>query len=238
MMDAQDRNKFMSSLATAAGFVGFLWLVHLAFWAFAWNKFPLMVIPGKLSGLTGILTSPLLHEDYVHLFLNSGPLFMFFVGMFYFYRRVAVGTTVGIWLITGVLVWILAPSIPTLGASGIVYGFGSFLFFSGIFRRDFRSMMIMLSIAVGYGGMINGIFPGEIGVSWESHLFGAVAGIVMSFYFRKVDVPERRRYSWEDEAEQDSHDENAAWNYRENWSGANQLYTPPEPESKDSPMNE
>lgn len=232
-MDSPERKKLKSSFGIAAAATGLLWLIHVVFWVFHINKLPFMVIPGDTRGLLGILTSPLFHDGKFHLSMNSGPFFMFMLGLFYFYRKVAVRALIGMWVTTGIWVWILAPHEPTLGVSGVLYGLGAFLFFSGVFRRDYRSVVIALVVAVIYGSMIQGLFPGERGVSWESHLFGAIAGMAMAFYFRKVDVPAPKRYSWQEEPDEAVHDENAEWNYRKNWPGAQNFYTPNEPHNND-----
>ncbi len=140
---------------------------------------------------------------------------------------------VGIWLLTGIWVWIAAPTAAVIGASGVVYGLGAFLFFNGVFKRDRRSLMLSLVIAIFYGSMVVGIFPGKTGVSWESHLFGALAGIAMAWGFRKKDIQPRKRYHWEDEPEQEPQDESAPWNYRQNWPGSSNYYVPGESNPQD-----
>lgn len=217
VMDQIERRKFVRSVSIAFGAVGLLVLVHLAFWMFSINKMPFAVVPHKSQGLLGILTSPLLHGDYEHLFLNSGPLLMFLTGILFFYPKVAGKAIVGIWLLTGIWVWILARHAPIIGASGVVYGLGAFLFFSGVFRRDIRSIVLSLIIAIVYQGMISGIFPSDKGISWESHLLGAIAGMVMAFYYRRVDVVPKKRYAWQDEPDEDPSDAHAVWNYQQEW---------------------
>ncbi len=216
-MDHLEKPKYGRSIAIAFGAVGVLALIHLVFWLFQIDKGPFALGPQNVDGLLGILTSPFLHADYEHLFLNSGPLLMFLAGMLIFYPKVAFRAIIGIWILTGMWVWILAGKNPIIGASGVVYGLGGFLFFSGIFRRDARSVVLSLIVAVGYHGMISGIFKGEPGISWESHLSGAVAGLVMAFFYRKVDTVPRKRYSWEDEPEENPNDAHAVWNYQQTW---------------------
>jgi membrane associated rhomboid family serine protease len=84
------------------------------------------------------------------------------------------------------LVWLFARPVYHVGASGIIYGLLGFLFFSGIFRRDNRSIAIALLITFLYGGLIWGVLPGARGISWESHLFGGISGIVIAFIFQKA----------------------------------------------------
>ena len=87
----------------------------------------------------------------------------------------------------------------------MVYAFVSFLFFSGIFRKDNKSIAIALLVTFLYGGVVWGVLPGQKGISWESHLFGAIAGLVAAFTFRKIDPP--KKYEWEDEEDDFNVDE-------------------------------
>ena len=97
------------------------------------------------------------------------------------------------------MVWLFARPVYHIGASGIIYGLLGFLFFSGIFKRDNRSIALSLLITFIYGGLIWGILPGMKGISWESHLFGGISGIVTAFIFRKEDP--YIKYEWENEEE-------------------------------------
>ena len=138
--------------------------------------------------MVGILTAPLIHGTFIHLLSNTFPLLFLIVAVFYFYDKIALEVFAWIYLITGFWVWIAAREAYHIGASGLVYGLATFLFFSGIFRRDARSVAVAVAIAFLYNGMVQGIMPGDDpNVSWESHLLGSVAGIFCSFYFRKLD---------------------------------------------------
>jgi membrane associated rhomboid family serine protease len=225
-MAKSDLQKIGQSFAIAGAATASLWIVHLLLWWLAIPKANLGLLPRAVSGLPGILTSPFVHENFSHLFSNSGPIFFFLAGILYFYRVVALRSVVWIFLMTGIWVWVAARGVPTIGASGLVYGFGAFLFFSGVFRRDARSMALSLVIAFFYGGMVWGVLPGEQGVSWESHLFGALAGVVTAFFFRGIGVEPPKRYSWDHEPEDDSRDSQAVWNYQQNWPGAKHVIIP------------
>lgn len=174
-----------------------LWLIHLITYLFDIYPFKLGILPRNINGLVGILTSPLIHGSFSHLLSNTAPLILMGIGIFYFYEKVVYRVFTIIYLGTGLLVWIFAREVYHIGASGIIYGFVSFLFFSGIFRKDNRSIALALIVIFLYGGLIWGVLPVEKGVSWESHLFGAIVGIIAAFIFRKVDPP--KRYEWEDE---------------------------------------
>jgi membrane associated rhomboid family serine protease len=81
-------------------------------------------------------------------------------------------------------VWVLGRSTIHIGASGVVYALAAFLAFSGIFRRDFRAVVVALVVLFYYGGMIVGILPGQEGISWESHLLGLVMGALGAYTYR------------------------------------------------------
>lgn len=174
-----------------------LWAIYLVDYLFDFHPYKLGILPRNLSGLIGIITSPLIHGSFSHLISNTVPLVLVGLGIFYFYPKVAYKVFVIVYLGTGILVWIFAREVYHIGASGIIYGFISFVFFSGVFRKDNRSITLALIVVFLYGGLIWGVLPVEKGVSWESHLFGAIVGIITAFLFRKVDPP--KKYDWENE---------------------------------------
>ena len=193
----QNPKEFFRKLFIPLTFPVLLWVIYLVTHLLDISTYKLGILPRNFSGLIGIFTSPLIHGGFSHLISNTAPLIVMGLGIFYFYPKVAYKVFTIIYLGTGVLVWIFAREVYHIGASGIIYGFVSFLFFSGIFRKDNRSIALALVVIFLYGGLIWGVLPVEKGVSWESHLFGAIAGIIASFIFRKVDPP--KRYDWENE---------------------------------------
>jgi membrane associated rhomboid family serine protease len=193
----QNPKDFFSKLIIPLTFPLVLWAIYLITYLLDIPTYKLGILPRNISGLIGIFTSPLIHGSFSHLISNTAPLIFMGVGIFYFYPKVAYKVFVIIYLGTGLLVWIFAREVYHIGASGIIYGFVSFLFFSGIFRKDNRSIALALVVIFLYGGLIWGVLPVERGVSWESHLSGAIVGVIAAFIFRKVDPP--KRYEWEDE---------------------------------------
>ncbi|MBL7889193.1 MAG: rhomboid family intramembrane serine protease [Bacteroidia bacterium] len=163
--------------------------------AFDYNFFWYGLYPRTLHGLIGIATAPLLHANLSHLTSNSLPLIILGAMMFFFYRPIAFQVFFWVYLMTGVWVWAAARSSYHIGASGILYGFVTFLFFSGIFRKDVRLMALSMFVVFLYGGMVWGILPIIQGVSWESHLLGSLAGVITAYNFRK-EGPAPRKYDW------------------------------------------
>ena len=123
--------------------------------------------------------------------------------LFYFYKEIAVKIFILIYLITGLCVWFGAREAYHIGASGVVYGLASFLFLSGIIRRDGRLLAITLLVTFLYGSLVWGVFPDfypEKNISFESHFWGLIVGVILALYFRKLG-PQRKKYDWEEEEE-------------------------------------
>jgi len=207
----EDRRKITLSLIYPSIFVVVIWLVKFVEIIFKIDLGVYGLQPLHAKGLIGIITAPLLHVSFSHLFANSIPLFILSGLLFYFYRVIAWRIFIMIWLLTGLWVWFLAREDSIhIGASGIVYGLAAFLFFSGIIRRDAKLMAITLLIAFLYGGMVWGIFPQFFPrerISWESHLMGILAGVILSIYYRKAG-PQRKIFEWED-GDEDQDDEDS-----------------------------
>ncbi len=168
-------------------FVGFMWLVHIVkvLGHFNWDMYG--VHPREIDGLSGILLSPLLHGSFQHLFSNTIPLFLMMTLIMLFYSKVAKVVFFTIYILTGVTVWLFARPVYHIGASGVVYGLISFVFWSGVFRKNFRAVILSVVIVFLYSGYIAGVFPGKQGISWESHLLGALVGILVAFLVKNVE---------------------------------------------------
>jgi membrane associated rhomboid family serine protease len=202
MMKDHDRLLVRRSWLFAGGFTLLLWLVRTVEWSTSTSFGSLGIFPRHASGMVGILTAPLVHGDFVHLLSNTFPMLLLLAAVFFIYPKIALQVFAAIYLITGFWVWIAAREAYHIGASGLVYGLAAFLFFSGIFRRDARSVAVALAIVFLYSGMLQGLLPGsDTTVSWESHLLGGAAGVFCSFYYRRSDIDiAPRRIEPEDDA--------------------------------------
>lgn len=161
------------------------------------------VFPREWSGIKGIFLSPLIHGDFQHLISNSIPLLVLTTILGYFYRKVAMPVFILIYLMTGIAVWLFARRSIHIGASGVVYGLLSFIFWSGVFRRNLRSIVLALVVTILYSGYFAGIIPTKEGISWESHLFGAISGIIMAFLVKGiVEDEDKKQDPWTDESEE------------------------------------
>ncbi len=185
----KDVKRFKESVFYPIGFVVFLWVIKIYESLFSVDFTEYGILPEKVSGLKGIITGPLVHGDFNHLFSNTIPLLISAIGILYFYRKIAVKAILVIYIATGLGVWIAArDAYYHIGISGVVYGLVAFLFFSGVFRKDTRAIAVSLIVIFLLGGMIYGVFPTDPKISWESHLIGALSGLLAAFYFRRVDV--------------------------------------------------
>ncbi len=180
-------------------FLFILWMVKIIEVLFNIDLSVFGIYPLAIRGLPGILFSPFIHADFGHLFNNSLPLFFLGVALFYFYSEVAIRVFILTYILTGLMVWVAGRNAWHIGASGLVYGLASFLFFSGIIRRHFRLIALSLLIVFLYGSMVWGIFPGTYeNVSWESHMLGFFVGIVLAVAFRNRG-PQRPVFEWMEE---------------------------------------
>lgn len=210
-MDSPEKQKIFGSILFPSLFVAILWGVKLLEVSFNINLIQFGLYPRTWQGLTGIITCPLIHSSepnvFSHLFSNSVPLLVLGAMTFYFYRPIAFSVFFWVYLMSGIWLWAAGRDAYHIGASGLVYGFASFLFFSGIFRKERTLMVLSLLVVFLYGSLIWGIFPIYPRISWESHLLGSLAGIITAFYFRK-EGPQAKKFEWnEDENEKETGDE-------------------------------
>lgn len=178
---------FLLSLLLTAPFV----LFGLLQWLSGYNWVRLGIFPRSLLGAVGILTAPLVHGDWLHLVSNLFPWLILCTATLLFYPRESRSVLMVAYFGTGIGVWLLARPSYHIGVSGQVYALASFLFFSGIFRRNRASLMIALGVGTLYGGMLQGVFPqvGQLNVSWESHLLGALVGVFLAWHYRNMAAP-------------------------------------------------
>lgn len=182
-----------------------IWIIKIYEFILADNLSNIGLYPREIKGIIGIITSPLIHGDFNHLFSNSISIFVLSAVLFYFYRPVSYKIFFYSWIFSNSLVWMFARPSYHIGCSGIIYALASFLFVSGIIRKNFRLLAITLLVTFLYGSMVWGIFPIQKGISWESHLFGFIVGIALAFIFKKYG-PQDIKPSFEE----DDIDENIA----------------------------
>jgi len=218
-----EKKRFAYSLVFPLLFIVALWCVKGIEIVLHQDFSYLGIFPLRAKGLIGIITAPLIHSDLEHLIANSIPLLILGTGVFYFYHKIAYKVFFLSYFIANIWIWLGARYAYHIGASGLVYSLASFLFFSGVFRRNIKLMAVSLIVVFLYGSMVWGLLPIQPHISWESHLMGAIAGLVLSVYYRGQG-PKRKIYSWELEDEDDEENEDKYWeiNINQNESESNE----------------
>lgn len=199
---AADWRRFRNALGVSAAFVALLAVVHAAQQGFDARLFS--VAPGSVRGLFGVLTAPLLHGSLEHIVANSVAILLLGTLAGWVYPRASLRGLPLMWVGSGLGAWALgAPGSWHLGASGVTHGLMFLVMGLALLRRDRAAIAASMIGFMFYGGMLLTVLPREPGVSWQSHLGGAIGGLVAAWLFRRLDpAAPRKRYSWELEEEQ------------------------------------
>ncbi|MFC5234816.1 rhomboid family intramembrane serine protease [Pseudonocardia zijingensis] len=147
--------------------------------------------PLQTGGLDGVLFAPLLHADWAHLVANTLPFLVFgFLAMAGGFRQFVM-VTATIWLLGGLGVWLTGGfgSGYHIGASGLIFGWLVFLLTRGFFARSGLQILLAVGLFLVWGGILFGVLPGQPGISWQSHLFGALAGLLAARLVARADRP-------------------------------------------------
>lgn len=137
--------------------------------------------PRQLHSLWAIITAPFLHASWLHVLNNILGLCIF--SALYLVHSLSryIKSSLFIILLTGLLVWLFGRNAIHVGASGWVFGLWSLCIATACFERRLRNIIIACLVIIFYSGFIYGVLPGKAGVSFESHLFGAIAGILCAY---------------------------------------------------------
>lgn len=173
------------SFVVSSGFVALLWLVE-GLDAVLPGQFESNGIrPRSEAGMSGIVFGPLIHDDWAHLVGNSVPLLVLGFLLALSGLRLFAAVTTCVWLTSGLGVWLIGSDLSVhIGASGIVFGWIAYLVLRGVFARSLRQIVLGILVFVVYGSALWGVLPGQPGISWEGHLFGAVGGAVAAWWLR------------------------------------------------------
>ncbi len=191
---SRPRGRVVQSAISIGSFVALLWIIELVDTILGNGLDQFGVRPRSVDGLVGIVFAPLLHGGWQHLLANTGPLLVLgFVGLLSgastWWRATAV-----IWVVSGVGAWLLgAPNSVHIGASGLVFGWVVYLIVRGVFTRSLLQILVGVGVLLAYGGVLWGVLPGQQGISWQMHLFGAAGGVVAALLLHKRDRADARR---------------------------------------------
>jgi len=199
-MDKKDRNHILGALVVPFILAVICWVAFYFDTSLQLELGQYGILPRTISGLRGIIFTPLIHssEDISHIINNTTPFLFLGWSLFYFYKEIAWKVLGFVWLAGGLWLWMIDDTHYHIGASGVVYGLASFLFYSGVIRRNKHLMALTLLVAFLYGSMIWGIFPYDIRISWQGHLLGGIAGLLAAWHYRKTGL-QREKFDWHDE---------------------------------------
>jgi membrane associated rhomboid family serine protease len=179
---AVDTSRIGSGLKLLAVLVGLMWLSEVIDTALSGRLDQYGIIARDPEGLIGIITSPFLHLGFGHLISNTLPLVTLgaLIALSGAARLAAVTAVVAI--IGGFGTWLISPpNTITIGASGVVFGYAAYLVARGIFNRRLTQVLVgVLVIGVWGSALLGGLLPQD-GISWQGHLFGAIAGILAAW---------------------------------------------------------
>ncbi len=170
------------SLPIVVYWVAFMWAIFLldAFLSLQLIRFG--IVPRETSGLIGILCSPFLHNGSLHIISNSVPLLVMGILVQSYGRAIYLRASFIIILCSGTGVWLFSQPAVVVGASGLVFGFWSFLLAAVLFRRSFSSLLIATLTMLLYGGLLWSVFEVRERISWSGHFWGAVGGVVAAYF--------------------------------------------------------
>jgi membrane associated rhomboid family serine protease len=195
---SKKRPQWMVGGATILTFVALLYLVELIDQLMGGRLDSNGIRPLTTDGLWGIIFAPVLHANWQHLMANTVPLLVLGFLMTLAGLSRFVWATVIVWVVGGFGTWLIgnvgSACGPTdhIGASGLIFGWLTFLLVFGVFVRRFTDILIGLVVLFAYGGVLFGAMPVLHqcgGVSWQGHLSGAVAGVVAAYL---LSAPERK----------------------------------------------
>jgi membrane associated rhomboid family serine protease len=177
-----DRARITSGLQLLAVLVAAMWLSELVDTFLRGRLDRYGIVAREPDGLFGILTAPFLHLGFGHLISNTLPLVTLGVliaisGALRLFAVTALVVTIG-----GLGTWLFSPPHSvTIGASGLVFGYAAFLIARGLFNRRIVQVLIGVVVVLFWGGaLLGGLLPQD-GISWQGHLFGAVAGVLAAW---------------------------------------------------------
>jgi len=171
-----------AALKLVAAMIAVMWVTEVIDLATGQRLDDFGIHPRDVGGLPEILSAPFLHVGFGHLLSNTVPFAVMGAAIaFGGLVRVALVTLV-VAVVSGLGVWLVAPSNEVhLGASGVVFGYATYLVTRGILSRRLMEIAVGVAVVAIFGiGLLQGLLPQER-ISWQAHLFGAIGGVVAAY---------------------------------------------------------
>ena len=185
MTHHKNKRVVFARVSALAVFVAAIWAVQALNWAIGYRlNTTFGLIPRQTAGLDGILGMPFLHGSFSHLMSNTPPLLLMGALLAVTATRALLAINCIIVVVGGGLVWLLGSPAIHVGASGLVFGWFGFLVVRGLVDRSPIALGVSLLVGILYGSIVWVLLPGQPGVSWEAHLFGALAGATAAVFVR------------------------------------------------------
>ncbi len=172
----------MLAAVVTLGFVVALYVIEVVDVLVGHRLDRLGVEPRSADGLWGILFAPVLHGGWGHLEANTVPTLV--LGFLVLVTGLVRGleATAVIWVVGGLGVWLVAPGNSIhLGASVLIFGWLVYLMIRGVWTRRIGEIVLGVVLFLAYGTVLLGVLPGEPGISWQGHLFGAIGGALAAW---------------------------------------------------------
>lgn len=170
------------AVAVNGGAVGVMWLLEVIDQMTLNSLDPFGITPRDPSELLAIFTAPWLHFGWGHLVSNSIPFIVLGVLIYLSGATRWLVTFIVTAIVSGITVWLISPPFTnTAGASGVVFGFLTYLLVRGFFTRRIGQILIAVFVMMIYGGVLWGVLPVSSGVSWQGHLGGAIGGVLAAW---------------------------------------------------------
>lgn len=195
----QEKQRFIGAFKLPVLLAMLMWIVHIISSITGISLVQFGIFPRTLWGLAGLLFSPFIHADWTHLISNTLPFIILSFLLIYSYNSIKNQVMSILYLGSGILTWLIGRQSYHIGASGMIYGLAFFIFFSGIFRKDIRSMALALLVVVLYGGIVWGLLPLETQMSFEGHIAGAISGVAAAYTYRNYNKVQPKKYAWQNE---------------------------------------
>ena len=179
------------------GFVALLWVLEVVDSATGHPLDAYGVQPRSEEGLVGVLVAPVLHFGFDHLVSNTVPVLV--LGFLTLATGIARGlaATAIIWVVGGLGVWLFAqPGSTHAGASVLIFGWIVFLVVRGFLNRHPTEILIGVAVFLLYSGTLLGVLPGQPGISWQGHLFGAIGGGLAAWWLGRLDRTRGSTVGW------------------------------------------